>query len=71
MALCGSLSLLFKNTTQDHQPRVGTSHSELGPLTSIINKSPYRLAYRPILWGLFSIEVPFMMTPACGKATEN
>ena len=44
----GSLSLLFY-TTQDHLPRVGTTHSHLGTLTSIISQEiPHKLIHRLI-----------------------
>ena len=45
----GLLSLL-SFTTQDHLPRVGTTHSELcTPATIIIRTTPHRVAYRPVL----------------------
>jgi hypothetical protein len=40
----------FSYSSQDHQPKDGTTHNSLGSTYSITNKKmPYRLAYSPIL----------------------
>ena len=57
LAPCGLLSLLSYRT-QDHKPRDGTTHNELGPpYQSLIKKMPYRLAYNSILWRCFQLKL--------------
>lgn len=49
LALRCMLNLLSK-IMQDHLSRGSETHSGLGPLTLLIKKMHFRLAYRPILW---------------------
>lgn len=45
---CPNLLSLFSYSTQDHKSKGGTTHSELGMPTSIINEEN---ALRSIFWG--------------------
>ena len=54
LALHGLLSLLSYRT-QDHQPRDGTAHSELGPPLSITNeRNAFPASLQPDLMEAFS-----------------
>ena len=49
------LLILLSNGIQNHQPRDGTTHNNMGLPTSITSQENalHRLAYRLILWGHF------------------
>lgn len=51
---------LLSFTPQDHLLRGSITHNVLYPSTSISSQenAPQRLAYRPLWWGCFSVEVP-------------